>query len=397
MGEPRYRWIMTTLTPVHIGSGDRLREGFDFIDFDGFLWFANQGALFRTVLEEALRVRKGDEAQIALEIAEMNLYQFVNNGWLRPEHFKTNPGIFSYRLAGKLSKKQNRGELFSHIKDIENRPYIPGSSLKGSLRSMVMRAIAHQDQQKPVYHPGNPKKAAFPMEQRYFAVPGSDAGQFPYFDLWRAFRMTDSTPLPTEGLTLAQAIIYRRPAQSQSSSDNPSIPLDLEVIPSQQNLEAHCWIDTWLLNDQRAARDMRFNADQKTWLTRRLVQRIREETAKILEAERNFYQAISQQGNPLPRGIGRSIKFLFDTFNELDDCEFMLTVGKGTGWLQKTLGHVLQEKLTDDEFRQIVKKFRLGRGMWNRTELIPYTRMLVSTDSQSIAPPGWIKIRVEEE
>ena len=34
----RFHVTVTTLSPLHIGSGGRLREGFDFIEHGGALW-----------------------------------------------------------------------------------------------------------------------------------------------------------------------------------------------------------------------------------------------------------------------------------------------------------------------------------------------------------------------
>src|SRR5687768_9877721 len=94
MADYRYSWIITTLTPLHVGSGERLREGFDFVEYDGGLWIVNQGVLFRVVFEEAKRHRTGDEAQIAAEIAGMTIYQMMKNKWLRGEHFDLSKGLF---------------------------------------------------------------------------------------------------------------------------------------------------------------------------------------------------------------------------------------------------------------------------------------------------------------
>jgi CRISPR-associated protein Csm5 len=398
MAEYRYRWIITTLTPLHIGSGERLREGFDFIQKDGSLWIADQGALFRVALEEALRVRRGDEAQIAAEIAGMNLYQILNNRWLRPEHFDLSRGVFAYRLAGSTSKKQQEGELHAHIKDGEYRPYLPGSSLKGALRSAVLRAAAaRKEEPRPEYRQGNPKTAASPMERRYFAAPRIGEGEFPNYDLWRALRITDSTPLPKEMLTLAQAVVYIRPLPNQREKKAETIPLDLEVIPAGVTLEAGSWVDTWLFADPRAATALGFSRRQQAWVTTGLVKLVREETRARLREEHDFYYAIQQQGGALPQGIGRAIANLIDAFSRLEANEFILPVGKGTGWRSKTLGRVLQEKLTDPEFDRLVREFKLGRGRWQRNEAIPYTRLLANVDNAYYTPLGWIKIRLEPE
>lgn len=396
MFEYRYRWIITTLTPLHIGSGERLREGFDFIEHDGALWVANQGALFRAMLEEAMKVRTVDEAKVAAEIAGMTLDKFKECKWLCPEHFDLNRGIFAYRLRGSISKKGKRGELFAHIKDIENRPYLPGSSLKGALRSAILRAAAANDTQKPVILPGNPKTAASRMERRHFARQGIDRRKFPNFDLWRALRIADSKPQPTETLALAQAVVYRRPAKIKAKDKGETIPLDLEVIPAGTTLEASSWVEKWLFESPEAIKELGFTEDQLNWITSRLLSVVNEESRLRLVEETKLFMKLVKHDETL-KNTQRALKRLADEYAALSKNEMLLPVGKGTGWRSKTLGRVLQKKLTDEEFEQMVQDFKLGRKKWKRNEQIPYTRLLVSTAAQSIAPMGWVKVRMEPE
>ena len=400
MADHRFRWIIRTLTPLHIGNGERLREGFDFVEHDGALWVANQGALFRAMLEEALHIRTGDEAKIAAEIAGMTIYQFIDNKWLRDEHFDLSKGLFYYWLEGSTSKKGRDGELYSHIKDVEQCPYLPGSSLKGALRSAILRIVAAKEPQKPVYLRGNPKNAANQMEQRHFSKRGSDWRKFPYFDIWRALRIADSSPLEKGSLKLARAIVYRRAfgdsqgKQRNSSVDkSESIPLDLEVIPAGVTLEASSWVDTWLFENQTAKGELAFGA-KREYITDRLCEMVNEDTRLSLIEETNLFISLVKSDLET-KNTQLVLDKLADAFTNLSASEMLLAVGKGTGWRRKTLGRVLQDKMTDDEFEQMVKGFKLGRGKWKRNEQIPYTRLLATAGDQRHAPLGWLKVRME--
>ena len=400
MSENRFHWVITTLTPLHVGSGERLREGFDFIEYEGRLWIANQGALFRAVLEQARHVRTDDEAIIATDIAGMTIYQMMDNGWLRPEHFDSNKRIFHYSLEGNTSKKGRDGELFAHIKDIKKQPYLPGSSIKGALRSTIMRGLAGNDSRKPEYQPGNPKNAAAKMERRYFAAPKGDWKKFPNFDIWRAFRIEDASITDFDSdkhLKLAYAIVHKQPPKNPKGkySEGESIPLDLEVIPEGVTLELNGKVDTWLFEDPSARKELGFTEKQTDWMMDGLILSVNLETGSRLEEERDYFKLMKERGGKLPGGVARSIKDLFDAFNALQPNEMILPVGKGTGWRSKTLGRVLQDRLTDEEFSGMVRKFRLGKGMWKKNESIPYTRVLSTEGGQHNTPLGWVKIRME--
>ena len=86
---------------------------------------------------------------------------------------------------------------------------------------------------------------------------------------------------------------------------------------------------------------------------------------------------------------------LADELSGLANDEMMLQVGKGTGWRSKTLGRVLQERLSNEEFDQMVKDFNLGRKLWRRDGRIPLTRQLATAGDQVRAPMGWIKVKLE--
>ncbi|MCI0556424.1 MAG: type III-A CRISPR-associated RAMP protein Csm5 [Anaerolineae bacterium] len=443
MSDYRLRWFITTLTPIHVGSGERLREGFDFVEDEGSLWIANQGVLFHTVFDEAKRIRTDDDARIAADIAGMTIYQMMGNNWLRAEHFDLDRNIFLYQLEGKTSKKGKDGELFAHIKDVKNRPYLPGSSLKGALRSTLMRHLAGADKRKPLVFyeekfdyktkrtklKPNPKRAAEFEEGRHF-VPGSpvnsremrleirnldtdpiyagfaitnpsrkrqDIFHNPNLDIWRAFRISDAVPVPKENLILAKAMVYKRPVQNVQDTQNKSetIPLDLEAIPAGVIFETESWVDKWLFDNPIARRELRFNAREAHWLTDGLRDSVNEESARQLMDERDFFQSVIEQGGSPPPGVDQSIEALLNEFNHLLPNEMLLSVGKGTGWKSKTLGRVLQEKMTDAEFARMVKDFRFGRGKWKRNEFIPYTRVLTGMDDRHNTPLGWVKIRME--
>jgi CRISPR-associated protein Csm5 len=210
-----YRVTVTALSPLHVGTGERLREGLDFIERDGYLWVADQRALMRAVLAEAEK-EKGDLAEVAQAIVGMTLDDLQQAGCLREEHFNLEKKLFRYRLQGRTSTTGKRGELHEQIKDVYGQPYLPGSSLKGALRSTVMRYLAGDDKRKPNIQrkkwrnrPGyDPSVAGQFLEQRYFGWEGTPRGKAPNYDLWRAMQVTDSAPLPATGLALARVIVF---------------------------------------------------------------------------------------------------------------------------------------------------------------------------------------------
>ena len=179
-GKSKVKLTITTLSPLHVGSGDRLREGFDFLARDGSLWFADQRRLLNAILDEAAQMGQ-DDADVIQAITGMTLYDLLDAGWLEQSHFDLERRLFRYRLSGQTSTAHKEGELHDQIKDAYGRPYLPGSTLKGALRTMLAwddlttrnRTLRAQELDRRA------KFAAQPVEQGIF-------GRNPNQDLLRA-------------------------------------------------------------------------------------------------------------------------------------------------------------------------------------------------------------------
>jgi CRISPR-associated protein Csm5 len=392
-----FQVTITTLSPLHIGSGERLREGFDFIEHDGYLWVADQGVLMRVILDEAARELE-DLAQAAEAITGMTLYELQEAGWLREEHFDLEKGLFRYQLEGRTSTTGKRGELHEQIKDVYGQPYLPGSSLKGALRSTLMRWLAEQDQQKPdIFRKKRRRRvrgqrivtydgrfAARDMEKRHFVPADVPDRRMPNYDLWRAVQAFDSEPVLTSMLALGRVVVFPTMAGE---------PFDVEVIPRNVTFTASIQVDEWLFRSPRAGK-LRFGEDHLSWFTTQLRELVNREARARLIEEVKFFIALQERYEV--RTTVAAFDQLADELNGLTDDEMMLQVGKGTGWRSKTLGRVLQERLSNEEFDQLVKDFNLGRKLWRKDGRIPLTRQLATAGNQVRAPMGWVKVKLEE-
>jgi CRISPR-associated protein Csm5 len=99
------------LSPVHIGSGIRLVEGWDFIYRNGILKIVNQ-------------------EEILPKLSEKQLNEFNNDNRRRDILAKAES-----RRTYTLNYK--RGEVLEFERNGNGIPYIPGSSFKGSIRTAL--------------------------------------------------------------------------------------------------------------------------------------------------------------------------------------------------------------------------------------------------------------------
>lgn len=132
-------FIITCITPVHIGSGEKLgkteymydprRQQVSIIDSSKF----NQLLLRKGKLDEfakAIYIPKG-----------FNLYV-----WLKNNNFSVNEiASISKRLLKVFPAERNINEIDLQARQVDGRLYIPGSTVKGVIRTAIMSQLLKND------------------------------------------------------------------------------------------------------------------------------------------------------------------------------------------------------------------------------------------------------------
>lgn len=376
----RFQVTVTTLSPLHIGSGEQLREGFDFIEHEGYLWVADQGALMRAILDEAARERE-DLITAAEAISGMTLYQLQEAGWLRDEHFDLERGLFRYRLQGRTSTTGKQGELHEQIKDVYGRPYLPGSSLKGALRTVL--AVGGATVRKLRFDRlGHSRRwAAQSVERELF-------GRNPNYDLLRALQVSDSGPVGLNQLSLGRVNIYPTVGQRTQYGRQRGLDVDVEALRQGTTFQVPIKIEGYLFGDQ-AERELRFGK-RKSWLLN-LPQWGRTVAGQRIADEIEFFQQRAD-GHVVLGFYSR----LLQTWEGLGENELLLQVGWGTGWLSKTFGKLLQEDA--QAFERLVKDYRMTIERGRKAgDPFPRSRHLVRVGEHPAVPLGWMKVTFQEK
>ena len=382
----RYRVTITTLSPLHVGSGQRLRDGFDFLAYRGSLHVANQGALFSAMLDEATQDGE-DLTSLAGAIAGMTLYQLRETGRLRPEHFDPDKGLFRYVLPGGTSKTNRRGELHEEIKNVYGQPYLAGSGLKGALRTLIMwQAVKQQRVQVTVGRlKGRAKFAVQPIERDLL-------GRNPNYDLLRALQVGDSEPLDANRLGVAAVRVFPTGQQERG------LDIDVEALLPDTVLRSQVAIDEFLFSS-RASR-LRFSG-KRSWLSD--LARVGQEHARERVVEEVEYHKAKGGPQETLRFYERLANML--TQDGLGADEFLLQLGWGAGWGSKTLGGLLKEN--PREFEKIVSRYGLAEGPRRRGQRgqsrrepgdpFPGTRKLATMPAANVVkqPLGWVRIKLE--
>ncbi len=356
-----YRLEIEVLTPLHIGSGVTLKQGFDFEVRNNLTYRLNEDVILNDKWPD-------DPAQqrIFLNQPLANL--------LEPGDFAAHPEYFRYTLRGAPALK----EIRECIRDAHGRPYIPGSSLKGALRTALLRALTGKRTfQRGDFGPSGKaseaKEAAKRLEQEQF-------GRDPNRDVLRAIHLSDSAPLSTAALTLQRVQMV------------PKLNIDVEAIPRGARLTAALRIDTWLL-EQRGKRGLEWS-DTLAQYTRRIVKAAQFIAVRRLQHEWQYHA--NRKDTAAATFYGK----LFEEANSdtWPKDEFLIQVGFATGWRAKTvLGG-----LSDDDplLERIVHDFNLDRGGgrqsrgYTRGQPFPKARHLAWVGNNPALPMGWLRVRV---
>lgn len=367
----KYELTITTLTPLHIGTGNTLRQGFDYVTHHGQTWVFDADRLADMLYSQAPdafnRMLQGVPASELIESDE----------------FAPESPLFRYVMRGE-PRSEGRGAVLQELlKDPWDRPYIPGSSLKGALRTALV--VYGWQQRKLNFNlsslneRGRAKYAALSMEQSVLNSPTAPGGMAPNHDLLRALQVSDSTPGDIGQVQLLNVQV--------AVGENMDSPIELEAIPAGLTFTSTLTLDGFLLK-RGVPQQMGWDKDQLSWLEDIPTVVARFSNPRLADE----YEYWRNSASPIRSSFVKLVR----TVEELDrEHEFLLQLGWGGGWTSKTFNrHLTSNK---DAFLEVVKKYRLDRkNKFQRGDRFPKSRRIAVTSSgRAGAPLGWVRVRME--
>jgi len=362
MGSPvrNVTWQISVLTPLHIGTGTELVKGFD------FTVVGNETVVLDVdrVWEAALSPPE-EGGDFNLQLLRRPPAELV-----RPEDLRPGSDLVRYRMPGRPVGDRIREQ----IKDAFDRPYIPGSSLKGAVRTALLWAMVKEGAVEVRLDRLEKKReqAARPVERAAF-------GPDPNHDLLRALRIGDSTPVRTDPpLLLLNAYAF--------SAKGANIPINVEAIPNDAVVEVKVTFEEYLFTPE-AEQELSFGR-WRQWIMEDLPAILRRWADARLQEEIAFCQA---RGWARPLGLYRQ---LLDYLPRLRAGTFLIQVGWGTGWAGKTVGPALDAEMRDD----LVERYRLSREKRRRGDPFPISRRMEGSRRRGetpLRPLGWLLVEVK--
>jgi CRISPR-associated protein Csm5 len=374
---------VSTLTPLHIGNGVELLNQYDYAIYKGQTWRIDHNCL--------LEAQKVDDPRQLRLIAQSPPQQLLADADYRP-----GSPFFRYVLKGVPRATGEGAVLREQIKDVYDRPYLPGSSLKGALRTALAWTSWHEinptvsrknlgleppDQYKfnssKKWRP-NPKKAAYEIEEQIFGKKTS-------YDLLRALQISDCVGDYIAGSRLR---VVNTQVLTQKSVGSP---VALEAISSNTTFTGTLHIDKILFRPD-AERILGFS-NRRHWLDELMPRVQRYSLARLTELIKWF------EGLEGDKTIAQFYRKLVRT--NLAENQAFLQLGWGTGWDGTTFWtHLTRNK---DLFEEIVGGFEMHKaaaGSPPRKSGDPFPRsrravmQVVHGKQAPAAPLGWVLLEI---
>lgn len=364
-----YTLTLRTLSPLHIGTGDEWRLGFDFVLYNGQTWILNEDA-----------VLEAKESQLKPDAYG----HYPLPGRLLTEADMKNPALFRYVLRGQPPSVKADARMKPFIKDPYDRPYIPGSSLKGAFRTALawtgwnevrISRLRREDIGRSRSWAGNP------LEKKIF-------GDDPNHDLLRALQVSDlfGPEKAGEGLIALKAQVLTQSAVQS--------PIGLEALVSDIEFRGSLTIDEALFKPMAAKLGF---SDRKRWLDE-LLPRAQKHSRARLQRLAEWFENVQP---PAP-SAERIAKFYRDLLAiQLSPRQAFLQVGWGAGWDGKTFWTHLQQD--EHLFERLVSEFHLDKaGKHSKRhpgDPFPTSRRVVMSgkkdEAKPIAPFGWVLVEIK--
>lgn len=370
------------LTPLHVGSGRTLRSNTEFLKFDNVVSVIDDHKVLKIIGEENIQkwvdiIGNGDSLLDYLK-------QRSPSKTIAPE--QTDKRLLP--IVGKYLKPENglREQIFSG----NGRPLLPGSSLKGAIRTAVVNALIEK---QPSIADGVLKTKVIGQNRngektvKYGKVEPKLIGKDPNHDSFRLVRIGDIHFDKTVCL-LAQTLNQKPNNLEIKEMVNQLV----ECIPVGSEALSGVSIPTDLLKEINKrpliANEMKANDNVNDWA--KIIEQINGFTQKQIDAElKNHIIALPQEALAYPE----KLKEIRGKLSKLAANECIIRVGFGTGYLNMTGGWPLEQwkkSLTPEQYQAEIKDLGTAVRKNSRYNLfaLPKSRKIISGG----VPMGYLKL-----
>jgi CRISPR-associated protein Csm5 len=408
MSDPVIKMACTIdiLSPLHIGSGERL----------GWMSMVAEGNRLHVIDEKKLLAEIAKDPRASARLVDLaddphaRIEQYLRNVRISPSQI----AAYSIPIAGALPSR----EVFSHIKRPGRHPmpYIPGSSLKGAVRTALIQAALLEDKrflataeravERQIRDKVRARHTDDRMEKAFF-------GRDQHHDWMRALQFADTEGVDAGAMAVVEVqtlSVHRGYLNPKRYSNHPEA-----LMPGRRHLRGSITINVYLITPGPAQHALNVKLANRS--VTGFVQKCNRVSAELIQRELAFYARYGADD------LCAWYKDLEAQRSSLGGGECMLWLGWGSGYesqatanffdrpLQETLrleydlGRIVHRECGDPvsrsrrpqgQRRWYCRKCKDSRVHDDQVELVwPFakSRKVAMVDAGR-QPMGWIKLRI---
>lgn len=388
-------WEVMLLTPLHIGDGQTLQANLDFIP-------AKDNSVLVVDIDDLLD-QLADNPKAINDIGRMGfgLDNVIKDYKLQPR------GYSLKRKSPALAK-----EVRSFIKDAHNRPYLPGSPLKGALRTALLSELFSQ---------ANLSTAGMALRDLK-SMMDTMGGRDPNHDFLRALQVSDSPSISSSYLALEEIKYFNLQTEDKAgwkdfsrrrTNDDFRSALGSFVETSGPGTAfiVQMNVDGFLC--QEIIREaLHFQESSVLKGLDALARTVNRYSQSMIGREKAFFGRYGQNGLP----VVRTLEKIEQSVDRCEPGSMVLRLAWGSGWKGMTgdnldsqtlerarkegnLGKISCPQCGRDRLRLDYGTYRCNCG-WSGSRdqrslfpIFPKTRRLALSDGIPSLPLGWVKLR----
>ena len=349
-----------TLPPVHIGSGEVLQENFDYIrqeiDGDNFLSVINHKKVAENLLAKKISIDKWTACLQRGDNVKYFLEQFFSEG----DDSFLDRYIYLEEIPSKIPK-----QLREHIHDGLGRPYIPGSSIKGAIRTVILSSMLRKGQ-KNNNKPDDLLKTK--KKDKY--------GNLLDYNLMQTLQISDAC------------------FEQESMDAINMINLNIRENNSYQDEKASQFVEA-ITTEEESSLSMKI-ADTTMCPVKsikELFALINNHTKRIIQNDIDFWYDYIADDDIVGKYID-VVNEIKEKVNKVEDNSCILRVGHANGWKFMT-GDWAMGMMTVTEWNDIVRKARPGNDKKYTDYPFPKSRR-INKQGKEVQLLGFVKLTIEE-
>lgn len=222
-----YTISLEVLTPVHIGNGNTLSKK-DYILKGNYVEVYNPYKLYSILGQQYERFLYSNET----------LTDFSNR-------YRTNlDSALEYKLYCGEAGVRKSDNLEEFLKDPYGRPYIPGSSIKGAIRTAILSGLIRRKEGRDDRYADFRRK---PVSDRGANIEKRAFGEI-IEDKLRHIKISDSLPLSTDDLLLSKKIdvfVDGRPNSINTCRESLKVGTKIEFTLTIDGPDERNWLNPW--------------------------------------------------------------------------------------------------------------------------------------------------------